>query len=78
VSEPEEKSKRGWFMGLVFSVAYLFAQAGTHRLLMMIGLFVGCLALSREIFAPHAPALGTGVFAAGCVLAGALIRPRPQ
>jgi len=77
VNKREEKPKRGWFRGLVSSVAYLCAQAGTHRILMMTGMVVGLLALGRETFAPHAPALGTGVFAAGCVIAGAFIRPRP-
>ena len=45
---------------------------------MMIGMGAGLLALGRETFVPHAPALGTGVFAAGCVIAGALTRPRSQ
>jgi hypothetical protein len=44
---------------------------------MMIGMVVGLLALGRETFTPQASALVTGVFVAGCVIAGALIRPRP-
>ena len=44
---------------------------------MMIGMVVGLLALGRETFTPQASASVTGVFVAGCVIAGALIRPRP-
>jgi hypothetical protein len=77
VNEPEEKPKRGWLRTSVSSLAYLCAQVGTHRMLMMIGMVVGLMALGRETFTPQASALGAGVFVAGCVIAGALIRPRP-